>query len=50
MLQVIYEKYLGFMLLAVKRETEEKEKEGCIELYIHKGWSLVKNIGIEENS
>lgn len=26
MQQVIYKKYLGFMLLAVKRETEEKEK------------------------
>lgn len=26
MQQVIYKKYLGFMLFAVKRETEEKEK------------------------
>lgn len=46
MQQVIYKKHLGFMLLAVKRETE-KEKEGYSELHIHKGWSPLKSIGIE---
>lgn len=45
MQQVIYKKYLGFMLLAIKKETEEKEKEGCTEFHVHKGWSPLKNIG-----
>lgn len=45
MQQVIYKKYLGFMLLVIKKETEKEEKEGCTELHVHKGWSLLKNIG-----
>lgn len=47
MQQVIYKKYLSFMLLAVERETEQKEKEGYTELHIHKGLSTLKNTGIE---
>lgn len=44
---IIYKKYLGFTLLAVRRETEEKEKAGNTELHLHKGWSPCKKIETE---
>lgn len=47
MQQVIYKKYFSFMLLAIKRETQEREKEEYTELHTHKDWPPLRGTALE---